>query len=251
MSIHAEYTSKPKTVEQLSEFNQELGSNMHIHVSESKSEHEECKQRHGKTPVKYMADLGALETNTTLAHCVWIEEADREIIKDKGATVAVNPVSNLKLASGVCDVEALLDKGINVALGTDSVASNNSLNMIEEMKFFCLASKGFKLNPAIISPADALRAATVSGAKAQGREDTGVLKEGYKADLIVIDTDKPYMVPVHDMLNNLVYSASGTDVVLTMCDGNVLYEDGEFLTIDIDRVKAEAANATEKILASL
>ena len=119
------------------------------------------------------------------------------------------------------------------------------------MKFFCLATKGFKGDPAAVSPKDAVRAATYGGALSQGREDCGLVREGFKADLIVVDTDRPYMVPVHDMMNNLVYSSSGTDVVLTMCDGNILYKDGEYLTVDIERVKGEAKKANEKILASL
>lgn len=251
MSIHGEYTSTPKTVEQMADFTRELGAVMHIHVSETRKEHEECKQRRGMTPVRYFSELGALDTRPLLAHCVWLEEDDLEILKEKGATVAVNPVSNLKLASGVCDVDRLLKKGINVAIGTDSVASNNSLNFIEEMKFFCLATKGFTGDPAVVSPRDALRAATAGGAAAQGRTHTGLIREGWKADLTVIDTDRPYMVPVHDMMNNLIYSASGTDVVLTMADGRVLYRDGEFMTMDIERVKAEAAGAAEKILKEL
>lgn len=251
MSIHGEYTSTPKTVEQMADFTKELGTVMHIHVSETEKEHEECKERHGMTPVAYFNKLGALDSNPLLAHCVWIEEEDLDILKEKDAVIAVNPVSNLKLASGVCDVNRLLKKGIGVAIGTDSVASNNSLNFIEEIKFFCLATKGFTRNPEAVSPVDGLKASTVGGAKAQRREDTGLLKEGYKADLIVIDVDRPYMVPVHDMRNNLVYSSAGTDVVLTMADGRVLYRDGEFLTIDIERTKAEAVRATEKILGEL
>ena len=252
MSIHAEYTTTPAAVEQLAEYTCEIGANMHIHLSETKSEHEECRQRHnGMSPAQYFNSLGAFDTPCVAAHCVWIEGEDYDILKDKGVTVAVNPVSNLKLASGVCDVAKLLDKGINVAIGTDSVASNNSLNFIEEMKFFALAAKGFTGNPAVVSPKDALRAATLAGAKAQGREDTGLIREGFKADIVVLDTDKPYMYPVHNILNNIVYSASGSDVVLTMCDGKVLYRDGEYMTIDIEKTVFEAQRCTKNILSCL
>ena len=252
MSIHAEYTTTPAAVAQLAEYTREIGANMHIHLSETKSEHEECRQRHnGMSPAQYFNSLGAFDTPCVAAHCVWIEGEDYDILKDKGVTVAVNPVSNLKLASGVCDVAKLLDKGINVAIGTDSVASNNSLNFIEEMKFFALAAKGFTGNPAVVSPKDALRAATLAGAKAQGREDTGLIREGFKADIVVLDTDKPYMYPVHNILNNIVYSASGSDVVLTMCDGKVLYRDGEYMTIDIEKTVFEAQRCTKNILSCL
>lgn len=251
MSIHAEYTSNPQVVRQLAEYTKQLGANMHIHVSETKKEHEECKQRHGMTPVAYFNSLGAFDTKTTAAHCVWIEGEDYDILKEKGVTVAVNPVSNLKLASGVCDVPALLENGINVAIGTDSVASNNSLNFIEEMKVFAIASKGFTHNPAVVSPIQTLRAATAGGAYAQGRYDCGTIREGARADLVVLDTDNPYMYPVHDLVNNIVYSASGNDVVMTVSDGRVLYKDGEYMTIDVEKTYYEAEKNKEKILKQL
>lgn len=249
MSIHAEYTSNPKVVSQLAQYTKEIGANMHIHISETKKEHEECKERHnGLTPVQYFNSLGALDTPTVAAHCVWIEGEDYDILKDKGVTVAVNPISNLKLASGVCNVQALLEKGINVAIGTDSVASNNSLDFIEEMKIFAIASKGFLYNPAIVSPVETLKAATIGGAKAQGRTDCGCIRTGNKADLVVLDIDRPYMWPVHDLITNIVYSASGNDIVLTMCDGKVLYKDGEYLTIDVEKAIAESKTHTSNIL---
>jgi 5-methylthioadenosine/S-adenosylhomocysteine deaminase len=239
MSLHAEYTNPDKIVRQLAELTASLGANMHVHVSETKAEHEECKARHeGRTPVKYLDDCGLFATPTTAAHCVWIEGEDYDILKERGVTVAVNPISNLKLASGVCNVPALFEKGINVAIGTDSVSSNNSLNYIEEMKVFAIASKMMYHAPEAVSPAETLRAATIGGAKSQGRADCGMLKEGYKADLVMIDIDTPWMYPVHNLVTNLVYSASGSDVVMTMVDGRVLYENGEYTTIDIEKTKA-------------
>lgn len=251
VSIHAEYTSRPSAVTAVSEYGKEAGTRMHIHVSETRSEHEECKQRHGKTPIQYFNDLGAFDLPAIAAHCVWIEGEDFDIIKEKGVTVAANPISNLKLASGVCNVPELLKRGINVAIGTDSVASNNSLNFFEEMKVFAMISKMMYHDPTVVTPEQTLRAATRGGALAQGREECGLLKEGFRADLIVVDVDKPNMYPVHNMVNNLVYSASGTDVVLTMADGKVLYENGEYLTLDICRTIREAENATQKILSML
>ena len=238
VSIHAEYTSRPSAVTAVSEYGKEVGTRMHIHVSETQSEHEECKQRHGKTPIQYFNDLGALDLPAIAAHCVWIEGEDFDIIKEKGVTVASN-------------VPELLKRGINVAIGTDSVASNNSLNFFEEMKVFAMISKMMYHDPTVVTPVQTLRAATRGGALAQGREDCGLLKEGFRADLIVVDLDKPNMYPVHNLLNNLVYSASGTDVVLTMADGKVLYENGEYLTIDICRTIKEAEAATKKILSML
>ncbi len=252
MSLHAEYTSTPKIARQLAEFTKELGTGMHVHVSETKEEHEGCKERHrGKTPVEYFNGLGLLDARTTAAHCVYIEGDDYHILKGKGVTVASNPVSNLKLASGVCNVPGLWEEGINVAIGTDSVASNNSLNFIEEMKIFGLVHKEKFGDPRVTTPRQTIYAATGAGALGQGREDTGILHTGYKADLIVLDISGPHMHPVHDLANNLVYSASGSDIILTMVDGKVLYKEGNFPTIDMERVRFETDRSIKRILGAL
>lgn len=251
MSLHAEYTSVPGVVKQLAEYTKEIGAGMQVHVSETKKEHEECIGRHGKTPTAYLADLGLFDTNATAAHCVWVTDEDMEILKEKKVTVATNPVSNLKLASGVCNVPALMKKGINVALGTDSVASNNSHNILAELKTFAIIQKTKWEDPTLITPKEAFYIATRAGALAQGRNDCGLLKEGFKADLIALDISVPNMHPVHDLLNNLLYSSSGSEVVMTMVDGKVLYEDGEFKTLDVEKAKAEVENAKNKILSQL
>lgn len=251
-SIHAEYTSNHLAVEAVAGFARERRARMHVHISETKSEHEECKQRHGgKTPVMYFSDLGLFDVPATAAHCVWIEGEDFDILKEKGVTAAANPVSNLKLASGVSNVPKMLDMGINVAIGTDSTASNNSLNFFEEMKVFALASKTWYNDPKAVSPTQALYAATRAGALGQGREDCGLVKEGFKADLLVADISQPNMHPVHDLKNNLVYSASGSDVLMTMVDGEILYKDGEYYSIDVEKTIFEAQKATKKILGQL
>jgi len=251
VSLHGEYTSNPKTVIHLAEYMKSVGANMHVHISETQFEHEECKKRHGLTPVQYLKKHGIFDTKATAAHCVWIEGEDFDILAEKGVTVASCPISNLKLASGVCNVPLLLSKGVNVAIGTDSVASNNSLNMIEEMKVFAIANKGKQFDPTLITPAETLKAATFAGAKGQGRDDCGKLAVGCKADLIVMDLTQPNMHPVHNMANNLVYSASGSDVLLTMVDGKVLYKDGEYLTIDMEKTIYEAEKSTSRILGEL
>ncbi|MCB6994329.1 amidohydrolase [bacterium 210820-DFI.6.37] len=252
MSIHAEYTSTPKIVRQMAEYTASIGANMHVHLSETQKEHEECKARHGgMTPAAYFDSLGLFDTRTTAAHCVWLEDGDYRILKEKGVTVASNPVSNMKLASGVCNVPRLLREGIHVSLGTDSVASNNSLNFIEEMKYFATAAKERLKDPTAVTPVQALQAATVAGARAQGRDNCGLLKEGNQADLTVLDISGPHMHPVHDLLNNIVYSASGSDVILTMSDGKILYENGSFFTIDIEKTIYEADRMTREILRTL
>lgn len=251
-SLHAEYTSDEATARYIADFAREEGLNMHVHVSETRLEHEECKERRGgRTPVRYLYDCGIFDMPATAAHCVWIEGEDYDILKEKNVTVATNPVSNLKLASGICDVSELLSRGINVAIGTDSVASNNSLSFLEEIKIMALAAKVKHMDPTLVTPGQALYAATRGGALSQGRDDCGVLKEGMKADIIAFRTDTPNMYPVHDMLNNLVYSASDADIAMTMIDGSVLYKDGEFTGLDIEKTGFEVEKATKGILGKL
>lgn len=251
-SIHAEYTSTPKLVEGVARIAKEKGLNMHVHLSETKSEQEACKERHGKTPARYFYDAGVFDVPTTAAHCVWLEGEDFDILKQKGVTAVNCPVSNLKLASGFCPVPRLLETGVSVALGTDGVASNNNLNLMEEIKLFATLYKATTGDPTTITAAQAIHAATRAGALAQGREDCGTLKVGARADLIVMDQrDRAYLRPCYDMVNNLVFSGMGTDVCLTMVDGKVLYRDGVYTTIDLERTVRNAEQSVEKILRQL
>jgi 5-methylthioadenosine/S-adenosylhomocysteine deaminase len=252
MSLHAEYTSNPKIAAGLAEYANAAGAGMHVHISETKAEHEECMARRGgRTPVAYLASLGFFETRTTAAHCVHVTEEDMDILAQKGVTVASCPVSNMKLSSGVCNVPRLLEKGVNVAIGTDGAASNNSLNFIEEMKFFALSNKLMRGDPTLVSPAETITAATAAGARSQGRPDCGAIRVGAKADLIVLDLSVPNMHPVHTLANNIVYAAAGGDVRLTMADGRVLYRDGRYTTIDIEKALFEADRATKRICGEL
>lgn len=252
MSLHAEYTSDMRTATALAEHAVSLGDvRMQVHVSETLSEHEECIARHGMTPAAYLEKAGIFDVPTVAAHCVWSTDDDLDIFREKGVTVATNPVSNMKLASGICNVQRVIDKGVGLAIGTDGVASNNSLNFIEEIKTMLIGCKAVTRDPAAMSVTDALKAATAGGAKAQGRYDSGVLKEGCKADLIVIDISGANMHPVHSFINNLVYSSSGSDIAMTMVDGKVLYENGQYTTIDIEKTISQVERATGEILARL
>lgn len=253
LALHSEYTTTPRVVEDMAEIAKETGLHMQLHLSETQAEHEACKQRHGgRTPACYFYDAGVFDTPTTAAHCVWLEDEDLDILKEKNVTVASCPVSNLKLASGFCRAPQMLTRGINVALGTDSVASNNNLNMLEEVKLFATLFKATTGDPTAITPQEALYAATRAGALSQGRADCGLLKEGFRADLIVLDLrNKPYLRPCHNMANNVVFSAMGTDVCLTMVDGKVLYHDGIYTTLDLEAVARRAEESVEKILKQL
>ena len=250
-SLHAEYTSTEKFAKGIAAAVKKHGSSMHVHVSETAGEVEACRAHHGRSPVRYLADCGIFDMPAVAAHCVHIDDEDIAILKAHNVTVATNPKSNAKLSSGICPVTKLLDAGVNVAIGTDSVASNNNLNMIEEMRFFNLLQKVSTLDPTVITPEQTLYAATRAGALAQRRPDCGFIKEGFKADLTVLDIDNVYMKPVYNLLNNLVYAASGNDVVLTMVDGKVLYRDRSYPTLDIERISYECEKSRQRILGAL
>lgn len=247
MSLHAEYTNRLSIIEQFGEYTKGKAQINHIHLSETKSEHEACKEKYGKTPARLFADANVFDSPTILAHCVWVEDEDVDIFKEKGVTVAHCPVSNLKLGSGVCNTYKMLQKGVNIGIGTDSAASNNGLDIMREMYLAAILPKGIQNRADIITPQDVYKMATVNGYAAQGRFDCGVIKEGNKADLIIIDLDKPNMYPDFDVLNNLVYSANKGDVVLTMVDGKVLYKNGEFTTIDVEKMGAEVSRLVREV----
>jgi len=237
-SIHAEYTSETKCRKKVAEIAREKGLILQIHTSESKSEHENCLKKYGRTPVEQFKYEGLFEeTSPLLAHCCYITEDDMDIIKSYSGSVAHCPVSNLKLASGIAPVATMLAKGVNVGVATDGVASNNSTDMFEEIKLSAILHKGVNLNPTAIDAYTALKLATVNGAKAQRRSDCGMIKRGYEADIIMLDFDRPHLTPCHNAISNTVYAARGSDVVLTMVAGRILYENGEFRTIDIERAK--------------
>ncbi len=247
-SAHAEYTNDLKMLEAIADMAVKYDVRTHIHLSETESETKGCIERHGMTPARVFLEAGMFEQPTTAAHCVWLTEDDLDILAQYGVTVASNPVSNMKLASGMCGVPAMYEKGINVAIGTDSVASNNSLNFFEDMKLFALTGKARTMNPAVMTPKQVLYSATRAGALSQGREDCGLVKEGFRADLIVVDVSGPNMCPGGDMPNDLIYSADGKDVCLTMVDGRILYRDGEYTTIDMEKIRFETVKAKENIL---
>ena len=251
MCIHAEYTTPEGMIRGVTEEALEQGANIHLHLSETKSEHEECLGRHGMTPAAWFDSLGVFEAPTTAAHCVWASDEDMALMAAKGVTASLNPASNGKLASGFAPAAKLVAAGVNCTLGTDGMASNNTHNILQSAYLLGVSQKGADLDPTVLTPKEILQMMTVNGAKSQGRADCGVLAQGKRADLVVLDVSKPWMRPVHNMAVNLIYSANGADVVLTMCDGKVLYQDGEWTTIDVEKAAADADAAVDEILAAL
>ena len=221
-------------------------------MSETRLEHEECKERHGGlTPVRYFESLGLFDCPTTAAHCVWVDDEDIEVLARRGVFVAANPASNMKLGSGFAPVSKMLERGVRVCLGTDGMASNNNHDMMQDLYLLALSAKGAACDPTAISPKQALAAATRTGALSQGREDCGYVGVGARADLCVLDVAGPSWTPMTNPLVNVVYAGHGADVCLTMCDGRVVYRDGQWPLVDAERAKAEVAARTRRIVGEL
>lgn len=228
LGIHAEYTTKLETIKGIVKLCHKYKEGFWTHNSETKSEVEGCLERYQKTPTELFESLGAFEYGGGGFHCVHMSENDLEIFKRRGLWAVTNPGSNTKLASGIADVTKMLDMGINMAIGTDGAASNNALDMFREM-YLVTGLQKLKYDDAAVCPAEeVLKMAAVGGARAIGLYDSDVLAVGKKADLIMIDLNKPNMQPQNNIIKNIVYSGSKQNVKLTMINGRVLYRDSEY-----------------------
>ena len=240
MGPHAPYTCPPDYLKKVITAAGELGCEIHMHLSETEGEVSACLKENGLTPIALMDKLGMFELGTLAAHCVHVTDNDMKIMAAKHVRVAHNPQSNLKLASGIAPIPAMLQKGITVALGTDGTSSNNNLDMLEEARLAAFIHKNQSKDPTVIPANTALQMATVNGAKALGFENLGEIKIGQKADIVLYDMNKPYWYPRYDRASLFIYAANASDAATVLVDGRVLLEKGEFLTIDIEKVYAEA-----------
>ncbi len=227
ISPHAVYTCSRNTLERCVEFAKDHGLRLHTHLSETRTENKDCQRDFGMSPTQYMKECGMLEIPLTAAHGVWLSEEDMGLLAKSGAAVVHNPVSNLKLASGIAEVPKLLDHRVTVALGTDGASSNNNLDLFEEIKLAGILHKGILMDPTVLPAWEVLKMATVYGAKALGYLDLGMLKPGFLADVILLDFDVPHLKPNHNTVSNLVYAVRGSDVVCTIVDGAVVYHKAE------------------------
>ena len=240
MSLHAEYTNVDRCFDYVSDLTKKLNTAFHIHVSETRSEHEECIARHGLTPTAYLEAHGVLDNPTLAAHCVWVNDEDIAILAKRGVSVAHNPVSNLKLGSGIMPYKKMRDAGVNVSLGTDGAASNNRLSILRELQLATLIHKGAELDPAVTLASDMIVCATKNGAIAQGRSDCGEIKAGNRADLLLVDMSSFDNIPSYSFESTVCYSMAESDILLTVCDGNILYDRGSYTTIDEELLKHDA-----------
>ena len=224
LCIHSEYLTDEAFCRGLAEANKELKRPLHVHVSETEKEHNECIARHGQTPIAYLAETGLLDHGGYAAHCVWCTDDDFRIMAEKGVSLIHNPTSNMKLGSGFARVPRAMELGVNVALGTDGCASNDNLDLFEEMHIASLIHKGLSKDPTVLSAWDVVDMATVNGAKALGLSDTGEIAVGKKADLCVVDLDKPHLTPCLDIPNLVVNSMHASDVAETWVDGKRVYK---------------------------
>ncbi|MGV8145688.1 MAG: amidohydrolase [Alkaliphilus sp.] len=233
---HAPYTCSPEYINETVALAKELNVGIHIHLSETKKEVEDSFKEYGKSPIKHVSDLGLFDVNTTAAHCVHLSDEDIEILYTKGVNVINNPGSNLKLGNGFAQVDKLVSKGINVALGTDGSASNNNLNMFEEINLAAIVNKAVNLNSTSVPAIKAIEMATKNGANALNLNNIGTIEIGKKADIILIDLKKPHFYPRHNEISALAYSAQASDVETVIINGKIVMDKYEIKTVDLEKV---------------
>lgn len=250
LGFHAEYTTNIDKLRKIAELSNRLKAPVSAHCAETEKEVKECIERYGKTPVKLFEDLGIFNYGGTLFHCNYLNDEDIDIIKRRNIFVVTNPASNCKLASGVAPISKLIDKDINIAIGTDGPASNNALDMFREMYLVTVLQKLVTKDASAVPAEMVLKMACVNGAKAMGI-NSDCLDIGKNADLILLDLKKPNMQPINNIVKNIVYSGSKENVILTMVRGKILYENGEFnIGVSDKEVYTNCQRITDKIKAT-
>ncbi|MBQ4516464.1 MAG: amidohydrolase [Clostridia bacterium] len=247
-SAHAVYTCSKEALKAVAESAAKHNAAIHIHLSETMKENRDCYSQYGKSPTEVFRDMGIFNCPTNAAHCVFLSENDMEILAENNVGVSHNPISNLKLASGVANVNEMLAKNILIGVGTDGTASNNSLDIFAEMKTSAILQKGIRLDPTLIPARKALEMATATGAEILGRgAERGQLKKGMRADVIILERNAPNLIPVHNPESTVVYSANGANVQTTIINGKIVMENRELLTIDMDRVASGVKDAVKRM----
>ncbi len=248
MFCHSPYTCSEVTLKKAKDAADANGVLFQIHTAETKDEYVSIQTKHHTTPVKYLDKIGIIDQNTLLVHAVWLDNDDIEIMANRRASVSHNPESNMKLASGIAPVPALLKAGVTVGLGTDGCASNNNLDLFSEMDTAAKLHKVNTMDPTVMDAVTVLKMATIDGAKSLGLQDIiGSLEVGKKADVIIIDTRKPHLIPVYNPVSHIVYAAKGSDVQDVIVDGKVLLKNRKLLTVDMEDILGKVADIASHI----
>ena len=249
MGPHAVYTLSGEHLQRSISLSKELGVGSHVHLAETQTEQDNCMAQHGMSPTEYLEKEGMFSTKTLAAHCVVMSDHDIEILARHGVSVAHNPQSNMKLASGIAPVRKMLDAGINVAIGTDGASSNNDLDMWEEMRTASLLQKVATMDPCAIPAYTALQMATVNGAKAIGREGKlGILAAGAFADILLVDIEKAHLYPHTNLISELVYSTHASDVDTVIVNGKIVVKNRKCLSMNAAEVCVTAQKQIDTLM---
>ena len=245
---HAIYSCGEELLRELPGMAQEKNLGIQIHLSESRKEFDDCMEKHGCSPVAYLDSLDFFRVPVLAAHCVHVTDEDIEILARRNVSVATNPVSNMKLGNGFAPVSKMLAAGINLCVGTDSAASNNALNMFRELSILSYIHKAVDQNALSMSAVETLRCGILGGVKALGLDEkTGAIEVGKRADLVILDLDRPWLQPLNNPLSSLVYSANGSEADTVIIDGNIIMEKGQVNTLDEEQIIYEVNKIRQRL----
>lgn len=247
LGFHAEYTTNKELIKGISDLAEKYSAPVYVHSSETKSEVDDCIKRYGKSPTKFFDELGLFNYGGGAFHSVWVDDDDLKIYEKRNVYAVINACSNAKLASGIAPVSKMIKKGIKLAVGTDGPASNNALDMFREMYMIISTQKLNDKDASSTDAIDVLKASTIGSSHCMGLFDCDVIDTGKKADLTVLDLHRPSMQPINNILKNIVYSGSKDIVKMTMVNGKILYENGEFKNIDIEKIYYNAKQVTDRL----
>ena len=249
LAPHSPYTCSKEYLKKIVKKADEIGVPIHTHLAETENEVKITKDKYNKSPTKFLKDVNFFSVPILAAHCIHMNENDMEILAENNVGVVHNPLSNMKLGSGIANITKMIEKGITIGLGTDGVASNNNLDLFEEAKIAAYLQKVDKKDPSLINTQDLIRMLTVNGADILGIENLGKLKENYIADLILLDIESSsYFYPHHNNLSNIFYSSNSNSVNTVIINGKVILENGDLLTIEEDRVLKEVEKRANELV---
>jgi len=245
---HSPYTCSPETLGSIKEIARNAGIFYFTHLAETKDEVKTIQEKYGRTPVRHLLNLGVLDDKTVAVHCNWVDEEEIKILADSGTKVSHNPESSMKLAAGIAPIPQMMRAGITVGLGTDGCASNNDLDLFMEMDTTAKIHKVTSMNPTVMDAKTVSKMATLDGAKVLGLEDRiGSIEAGKRADIIILDMNKPHLTPMYNSYSHLVYAATGPDVSTSIINGKIVMRDRRLITMDIQDIMERVRKISDNI----